>query len=207
MFSIKQSIKAGWEKFKTNVEVPVLATLFILILGSFGGGGREHFAIFLLTLVVMVISIIVKIGYAKIFLRINDGEKPKFVEIFKEYKLFWKYFGASVLYILMVAVGLILFIIPGIFVAIRFAFSPLIVVDTKIGPIKALKESYAITKGNFWKLLGFWVIMAIFNLIGLIVFGIGLLITMPITTFSAVYVYRELSRERASLITASPQTA
>jgi uncharacterized membrane protein len=205
MFSIKQSFKNGWERFKIDAGLCVLATLFMLALSSVGGGKEGHYGTFLLTIAIMVVTIIVKIGYTKIFLRMNNGEKPKFMEMFDEYKLFWKYLGASVLYVLITVGGLILIIIPGIFWAIRFSFAPIIVIDTKIGPIKALKESYAITCGNFWKLFGFFVVMMLFNLLGLIIFGIGLLITIPVTTFASIYIYRELSKAKAGLITPSPQ--
>jgi uncharacterized membrane protein len=104
--------------------------------------------------------------------------------------------------------GLILLIIPGIFWAVRFSFSPIVVIDTKLGPVASMKESWAITKGQFWKILGFWVVIGLFNLAGLIVFGIGLLVTVPVSTLASIYVYRELSRIKAGLIqTASPQAA
>jgi uncharacterized membrane protein len=212
MFSIKQSIKTSWEKFKIEAGLCVLATLLMLIISSVGGGREGHYGTFLFTIAAMIFSLIIKIGYTKIFLRINDGEKPKFLEIFNEYKLFWKYLGASILFALVTVGGLIILIIPGIFLAIRFSFAPLIVVDTKTDPIKAMKESYAITKDSFWKLLGFFLIMMVFNLLGLVLFGIGLLITIPVTTFASIYIYRELSKTKASLTTqtdlttASPQT-
>jgi len=77
-----------------------------------------------------------------------------------------------------------------------------------MGPIASMKESYAITKGRFWKLLGFWIVIGLFNLLGLIPFGIGLLVTVPVSALASIYVYRELSREKAGLIsTASPQAA
>ncbi len=207
MFSIKDSIKYGWEKFKVNVELSLLTTLLMLAVGSLAGEGRFHFGTFLLGLAIVVFAIIIRIGYTKIFLRIHDGETPKFVEIFQEYRTFWRYLGVSILMPLAVLGGLILLIIPGIIWAVRFSFSFYIVVDTKMGPIVSMKESYAITKGKFWKLLLFWIVIGLVNLLGLIFLGIGLLVSVPITTLASVYVYRELSKARASLITSSPQSA
>jgi uncharacterized membrane protein len=201
MFSIKELLRESWGKFKANIEVSILATLLVVILGSIGGkDDKFHSGIFLLGLVFAVASIIVRIGYTKIFLRINDGENPKFVDIFKEYKTFWRYIGTIILNCLAVFGGFILLIIPGVFWAIRFAFSPFIVVDTKLGPIASMKESYAITKGHFWKLLGFWVVMGLLNIAGLIVFGIGLLITIPLSTLAAISVYRKLTQAKAGII-------
>lgn len=195
MFSIKESVKYGWETFKANKEISVLTTLLLLAAGSLiGKEGYFIGGIFILAAIVFLI--IVRIGYNKIFLKIYDKEEVKFTDIFQEYRTFWRYLGVSILFPLLVFVGLLLFIIPGLFWAVRFSFSPLIVIDNKSGPIVSMKESYAITKGSFWKLLLFWTVVGLINILGMILFGIGLLISIPLTTLSAVWVYRELSKKR-----------
>lgn len=207
MFSIKESLKQGWQKTKEHVELCLSTTLVLLVAGSLVGEG-SGLGTFLLALALIVVTIIIRIGYTKIFLRIHDGESPRFIELFQEYKVFWRYLGVSILFPLAVLGGLILIIIPGFIWAVRFSFSPFIVVDMKIGPVAAMKESYAITKGQFWKIFGFWIVVALVNLLGLIIFGVGLLISIPLTTLAAVHVYRKLSEAKAGLIqTASPQVA
>ena len=194
MFSIQASLKYGWEKFRAHLEISLLTTLFILAIGTATGKGENHAGFFFLGLAMTVLMIIIRIGYTKIFLRITDGESPKFLEIFHEYRLFWKYLGVSILYPLAVLGGLILLIVPGIFWAVRFSFSPIILVDTKVGPVVAMKESYAITKGNFWKILQFWLAIGALNILGFMAFGVGLLVSVPTSTFASIYVYRELSK-------------
>ena len=209
MFSIKESVKNGWEKFKANVEVSLLATLLVVVLGSLNWKeDKFHIGTLLLGLIVGIFAIIIRIGYTKIFLRIYDGESPKFVDIFKEYRIFWRFLGTSILTTLAVLGGLILIVIPGIIWAVRFSFAPIIVIDTKMGPVAGMKESYAITKGNFWKILGFWIVIGLINLLGLIALGVGLLVTIPVSTLAVIHVYRELSKAKAGLIeTTTPQTA
>lgn len=210
MFSIKESIKYAWKKLGEHAGLVLSATVLTLVTSCLTSGfnNDRYFIMPLLDLVAIVILVIIKIGYAKIFLKIYDGENPKFLEIFEEYRIFWRYLGASILFALVFVGGLILLIIPGIFWAVRFYFSTLIVIDTKIGPIAAMKESYAITKGSFWKILLFLALIALFNLVGLILFGVGLLITIPLSTFASVYVYRELSKAKAGVLeNASPQVA
>jgi len=210
MFSIKESIKYGWEKTKENMELIFLITLFILIIESLTGsfnGQEKNLYIQIIGLVSTILMVILKIGYNKILLKIYDGEKTKFGEIFDEYKTFWRYLGVSLLYPLTILAGLFLLIVPGVIWAVRFSFSPIIVVDTKLGPITAMKESYAISKGSYWQLFLFWLVIAIINFVGLIFFGIGLLLTIPISTIAYIKIYRELSQKKAALLqTVSPQT-
>jgi uncharacterized membrane protein len=200
MFSIKESIKYGWQKLKANMEVSLLVTLLVLAVGSLPGKG------FFFGLALLVFSIILKIGYTKIFLKIHDGRTPKFVEIFEEYGTFWRYLGTTVLSLLTILGGFILLVIPGIYWAIRFSFSPIVVIDTKLGPVASMKESWALTRGSFWKILWFWMVIGLFNLLGIICLVIGLIITIPVSTLAAIYVYRILSQKKAGLITPSPQT-
>jgi uncharacterized membrane protein len=199
MFSIKESIKYGWRKLKTNMEVGLLATLLMSAVGSLPGKG------FFFGLALLVFTIILKIGYTKIFLKIHDGGSPKFVEIFEEYRTFWRYLGTSVLTCLAVLGGLILLIIPGIYWAVRFSFALVIAIDTKMGPVASMKESYALTRGSFWKLVLFYLAIIGLNILGVIALVIGLLITIPVSTLAAIYVYRILSQKKAGLITSSPQ--
>jgi uncharacterized membrane protein len=191
MFSIKESLKYGWQKSKEHLELVLFSTLLILATGSltelgqnsgFGHKGGLSFFGF----IVMIFLIIIRIGYTKIFLKIHDGQVPKFVEIFQEYKTFWRYLGVSILVPLAVLGGLILLIIPGLIWAVRFSFAPIIVIDDKIGPIASMKESYAITKGSFWKILGFWFVIILVNILGFVFFGIGLLVSVPVSMFASV---------------------
>jgi uncharacterized membrane protein len=209
MFSIKESVKYGWNKSKEHLELVLFSTLLVLAIGSLVGSIDDHrggLNISTFGFVGAIFMIIIRIGYNKIFLRIHDGESPKFVEIFQEYRIFWRYLSVSILFPLAVLGGFILLVIPGIIWAVRFSFSPLIVIDTKIGPVASMKESYAITKGYFLHLLFFWIALAAINFLGLIFFGIGLLVTIPVTTLAAIHVYRELYKAKAGLIkTSSPQ--
>lgn len=199
---IKTSIKYGWERVKENMQISLLSTLLMLALGAISGGGKG-LTKSLLGILAAVFLIIVRIGYTKIFLRLSDGESPKFNEIFSEYSLFWKYLWLSILMGLAIGIGLILVIIPGIILAVRLSFAPIIIVDTKMGAITSMKESWAITQGSFWKLLWFWVVITLLNVIGIIPFGLGLLITIPMSMFASIYIYRELSKSKAGVAIAA----
>lgn len=200
MFSIKESLRFGWNKFKNNLNISISATLLCLALGSLGEifDGKD-LGSFILLVALFVISLIVRIGYIKIFLKISDGEMVRFKEIFEEYKMFWRYIGVSILTALAVLGGFILLIIPGIVFAIKYSFSQFILIDTDNKPIASMKESSAITKGSKWKLFGFYIVLALLNLVGLAIVGLGLLVSIPVSVFATIHVYRALSREKAGL--------
>lgn len=191
-----------------------MATVIIMaggaLMSEIGERDSGESWLFLFWLLVFVFLTVIEIGYKKICLRIYDDENPKLAEMFQEYRIFWKYLGVSLLVSLVVFGGLILLVIPGIFWAVRFSFAPFIIIDTRSGLITAMKESYAITKGSFWKILLFWITVGLLNIAGVIPFGLGLLITIPMTTLASVFVYRTLSKNKAALVEAQtvqvPQT-
>ena len=95
-------------------------------------------------------------------------------------------------------IGLILFVIPGIYLAIKYMFALVILIDEEtISATDALKKSSDITLGVKWSLFGFLLLLILINLIGIALLGIGLLVTIPISTFATVYIFRRLSHETA----------
>ncbi len=208
MFSIQEAIKFGWEKFKANLQLSLGTTLAILVLGFLGEILDEEggFGTFLGALLIVIASILIQIGYTKMFLKMTDGETPKFEELFTHYKLFWKYLGTSILVGLIVIGGFILLIIPGIIWALKYSFAQYVIIDTGTGVKASIKESGLITQGSKWKLLGFYVVIGIANMLAALVTSFiwqaGLLITLPISMFATIYVYRELSKAKAGVLAA-----
>lgn len=142
-----------------------------------------------------VLSIIIGMGLIKIFLRFCDGEKGEFSDLFSCYPLFFKYLVGSILYGLIVSVGLILLIIPGIIWAIKFQFFDYLIVDKGLGPIDALEKSSEITRGVKWDLFIFDMLIGIINLLGFLCLLVGLFVTIPTTMVATAFVYRKLLPE------------
>lgn len=59
-------------------------------------------------------------------------------------------FGAMVLYGLLVVVGFVLFIVPGVYLVVRGIYLPYALVREDLGVIDAIKRSWALTKGFWW---------------------------------------------------------
>ena len=108
-------------------------------------------------------------------------------------------FSTGTLGTLLVLIPLML---PGIYVIIRLQFYKFFVIDKDMGPIPALKSSWKITKGHFWKLAQYLLVIAIINIaVGLLVnlggnyFYALLLVTIPVIAIASAYLYETLSGE------------
>ena len=70
-------------------------------------------------------------------------------------KLILPLFGTNLLTGLIVLVGYLLLIIPGIILTVKYAFTQYIVIDENLSGLAALKRSQELVKGKFWKVLGY----------------------------------------------------
>jgi len=151
--------------------------------------------VLIINLISFVLSVIVRLGLIKISLNFCDNLKSKISDLFSQYRLFFRYLFASILYGLICLLGVIFFIIPGIYFGIRFGFFDYFIVDKNSKIIESLERSWEITKSNFWNLFLFYLLLFGINILGAICFLIGLFATIPITIVATAFVYRKLSSQ------------
>lgn len=196
-FSKREALNFGWDKMKENVGLLVLVTLFTFLV-SFGSTYFESFLedfSFLKNLyglVFVVIGAVIQMGFIKIAIKIHDNQGAEFSDLFSTFHLILKYFIASILYGVIVGIGLFLFIVPGIIWLIKFVFYDYLIVDKELGPLDSMRKSSELTKGVKWQLFVFFLLVLLVNMGGALIFFVGLLFTIPATSIATVYVYRKL---------------
>lgn len=152
----------------------------------------------------IVISLLVSLGATHIVLALVDGKGTSISEIFSRSELFWKYLWASILYGFAVVVGFMLFIIPGVYLALKYGFYRYVVVDRpELSVIDTLKESARLTDGIKWELLIFSFVLIGINFLGLLALGMGLLYTIPVSAMAYAALYRSLTRIAAGTVVSS----
>lgn len=184
----------GWETFKKRPwffvgTFGVYAAIQILI--SLIQKVSPDFVSFLLSLIV---STLLYIGLITIYLKAEaDVHAPQFSDFWRP-ALFWRYLAGSILVAVIVLVGLVLLIVPGIFFMLALAFTGFLIVDKRMNPVAALKESARLTKGNRLKLLLLSVILLVITIIGAIPLFLGLLVAGPVAMLATAHAYRTLEK-------------
>ncbi len=88
-------------------------------------------------------------------------------------------------------------LLVSVFTCVRFKFFPYVVVENEHMSIKSLiRTSYNLTENNFWSLFGFILVSGIINFIGALLFGVGLLVTIPITLFAFAHLYEKFKNHK-----------
>lgn len=86
-------------------------------------------------------------------LRAAEGKTPTFLSVWSEFKQNWlwaKLLGLGILTILILVVGFLLLIIPGVIFVWRLFLAPYVLVDQKTSVMDALSQSWNMTKGYAW---------------------------------------------------------
>ncbi len=188
---IGESIEFGWKAVKSHLGFFIGIFLLFGAL-SFMVYGAEAFGTrIVLGLLVTGISL----GFIKIAVDMADKKAPEFKELFSCFSLLLKYVVASALYAVVVAVGLVLFVIPGIIWAVQFGFYPYVIVKERLGPLSALRKSSELTAGVKGRLIMFALCLLGINLLGVVALGLGVIITVPLSLIAAAHVFHQLEKQ------------
>jgi uncharacterized membrane protein len=215
-FEIGDAIRFGWEKTKANLNLVVILTLAAALATGIPSAIAQGLMDSapglsgLFRLAGSVISLIVGVGATRISLRLHDGGTATVRDLFTvEGLLLWRYFLASLLYALIVAGGTILLIVPGIIFAVRYAFYGYAIVDRGAQPVESMAQSAAATKGVWWNVSLFGLVLILLNILGAMLLGVGLLLTAPTSALASAWVYRRLTATQpaAAPVAAGPATS
>lgn len=204
-FSRKEFIGEAWLLVKKHfwVLVGVVALQFILInLPSIVEEAVKNvyklreinlLASFSNTIITIVIAAIVQPGLINIALKTIAGGAPRFEDLFSQSRVALKYFCGSLLYNVIVFVGLLLLVVPGVIWFLKFSFWQYALVDKNVGILESFHASSRMTAGYKRSLFVLYVYLGALNALGILALGVGLLVTAPITILVLARVYRKLS--------------
>ncbi len=191
-FTIGEAFSKGWELTKQHIGFLVGYFIVIILLSMVFHYRGDDWHWFPLHFIGWIVGAIVDIGFYKSALMIYDGIKPGFDQLYKNWRLVISWIVSSILFTIMFAIGLLLLIFPAFWVLAAFGFFPYFVVDKQAGPVEALQESARITKGYRWQVLGLMIAMILLNMLGILLFFVGILVTAPLSILIMTTAYRKL---------------
>lgn len=215
-FSIGEEIKAGWTKFKEQPLTWIFSILLVLailgthpILNNWLLTGDWHFndisdqqfehinqktkIIFALVFLgYVLIKFGLTLGLINMGIRAADGLKVNILHLFSRFHRVFQYAIASILYFLIILVGIILLIFPAAIWGSKYALYGYFIADKGIGPLKALEKSSEATYGSKWDVFGFLLVNLLLFSVAVTTI-IGLFIFYPLLIIAWGYIYRKLS--------------
>lgn len=193
---IGSALSSGWNSMRNNFLVLFLAVLVVIVFmvpiewdGDGHSGDSSAILEFLTTAYALLLYPIVNYGADMIFVKAVRGDHVEVKRIFDGFKNYINVVLASLLTIGLIGIGLIVFLIPGIYVACRLAFVSYLVMDEGLDPIAAVEASWRITRGHALKIftLGFLSIFIFFAGLALLLVGVFPAIMWIKASFAALY--------------------
>jgi uncharacterized membrane protein len=193
------ALSYGFSKYFSNlgpvlavIFIPVAAQILLLAIGEFIIRGL--FGIFLFQILSWVVSAIAALGIYQMTLMITAGQKPDIGKAFTSDR--WgEWFVFSIVFGLMVGVGLLLCVIPGLFVLAFFGMAPFFFLDRGM----SLGDSLNASREAAGRGYAIPVILAIIvGVLGAIACGVGALITAPAAYIAVAFLYRGATNQVAA---------
>jgi hypothetical protein len=146
-----------------GLSVILLFTALSLMLGLVPGGNAIGFVL------QITVGQVLQAGWYLFCLRFIRGEEVTPAAIFEPFARFWQVWLVAIAVPLVTALGLLLFIIPGLYVWARFGMAVFAAIDRRLDVTDAFEFSTRITEGFRLQIL----------LLHLLLAAIGVLMVMP----------------------------
>ncbi len=135
----------------------------------------------------------IEYGVSFAHLKAARGDKLEIKDMLEAFRNYWNAVLATILVGVIVIIGFVFLIIPGIFFACKLAFTSYLVVDRKMEVIEAVKESWRMTNGHAWKVFLIGLLAIPILIAGLIAFGVGIIVSIMWIKLAFASLYHSVS--------------
>ena len=190
--------REAWRAFKSHPRVFIVSTLLLVLSWvalelAVVALYRLGFSVWLLLhLAFFFFSSGLLLGLLRMTQRALDRETPKASDLTALLRRGPSFLLAFSIYSVAVITGLVLLIVPGIYVAVRYALFGHVLAAKSVSAIESLREAAALSSAK-WTAIGTVVILGLLlNLAGAALLGLGLLISFPVSLLAMSDLYRSL---------------
>lgn len=210
--SLKEIFKESWKQVKSNFKFIIPLFLLVLVI-SLLLNLKENDIFSVSGIVSLLVSPALYYVVTRTSLKISRNEKIGFNDIFKglTQKVYLSFLAVSVVInivmMVLVALGTLVAganpLIGLIFSLVLFAsmfiyfigvifFAQYRLIDVGSDFPAAMKDSFGLGQGNRALLVKFAIVAFLLNFVGALLIGIGLLITLPVSSIALAHIYDKL---------------
>jgi len=126
-------------------------------------------------------------GLIRITLDLYDKKKSHVRKLFSCFGYVPRLLVAGIIVGSAILLGFTLFVIPGIYLAMRLFFFKFYIIDKDAGVIECMRKSFRATRGLEWEILGIVIVAGVF-------FAITPFIGLPVGALMSVAAYRKVQK-------------
>ncbi len=199
------SYSVGWKVLKASfVELLVISIVYMFLSGPIGTiqWQLESFEWYAVPLVLFGITYGVFVGgpiqygASWVFLKAVRGERIEVRDIFAVFQRnYWNAVIANVVVGIIIGMGFVMLIVPGIIFACRLAFVPYLVVDREMDVMDALRVSWDMTKGYGGQIFLMGLLIVPVVILGLICLGVGVVVSVMWISAAFAVIYHAVAKK------------
>ena len=144
------------------------------------------------SLIIAAVSAPLGAGMMMIGVKIARDEQVSGTEVFAHFDKVLPLAAGMVLMYLLVSLGFILLILPGIYLAIGYIMMMPLIVDKNMGPWQALETSRKAVTKHWFPIFGFMIVMMLLYVAGFLALVIGLIWALPTLSIAYGVLYRNM---------------
>ncbi len=197
VLDIGSCLSRGWNLVWGNFWPVIGVTILILFLRTAA----------LVTVIGLVVSGPLMGGLFFYLLKKIRGEQAGVGAAFSGFsKTFLPLFLGSLVMGFLTFLGFLCLILPGIYLMVGWLFTMALIVDKQLGFWPAMGLSRKMVSKHWWKFFGFVIVLSLISSLGMMVFFVGSLITIPLALAATMFAYEDIFNpsQRAGLV--SPAT-
>ncbi len=131
-------------------------------------------------------------GYFAAAKRIDRGEKLHIYHFFDGFSRWLNIFVATTLSGLLIFLGVIMLVAPGIYLGVAYILVIPFIMFSGMDFWEAMEASRKLITKAFWGALGLILILLLINLLGVLLFGLGIVFTLPLTYLSIYTTFKNI---------------
>ena len=204
----------GLKGFKLKCHI-AMALYFLIFLGAgiafgvlagiLGATGADESVIAILSLVFQLVITFVALpmGIAILIMALRHAYK-KSVSAGEIFRHFGSIVGLAIAYfiqIILIMVGIVLLILPGIYLMFAYMYAMPLIVEKKMGAWQALETSRKALTKVWFRFVGLTMLISLINLLGLLTLGIAWIWTIPWSVLTIAMVYEKIFGIEAHTLT------
>ncbi len=183
---ISSSYGNGWKQlWKYFLELLLIFIIYLVIsapagIGSWTGPTVNSYTSwdFFGTVYSLLIAGPVGYGVSFAYLKAARRDTPEIKDMFEAFQNYWNAVLAGLLSGVIIVIGFVLLIVPGIIFACKLSFVPFLVIDRKMEAVAAVRESWRMTNGHALNIFLIWLVAIPIFIAGAICFGVGIIISV-----------------------------
>ena len=208
-FSALDTISEAWNNIKgikryvigTGLLMYVAMGIIIGIMSVVGGvsmdpsdPAAQPSGLMMLVMQIAIMAIVMPFGGGLfiICLKHLQGRPVAFGDVFAAFAKTGPFLVAFILIMLMIGVGMILLVIPAIYLSYCYFMVLPLMLDRDLGPWQAMEASRKASTKSWFRIFGMYLLLMLIMFISMIPLGIGMIWSMPLMVMSFAVMYQKM---------------